>query len=274
MDKTISILGCGWYGLPLAKRLISSQYAVKGSTTNQEKITILKEAGIEPYVVSFESEIANFDPEFFHSKILIISIPPGRNTGNQETYPDKIKSIAEAAGRTDIAHVIFISSTSVYGDNNEQVTESTAPAPQTPSGKAILAAENILLNQTNFKTTIIRFAGLIGPGRDPARFFGGKTDIPNGLAPVNLIHLNDCLELTVAVIEQKAYNIIINAVTPDHPSKQVFYKKSAVRSGLPLPIFTDELTTWKTVATNQIPSALKYDYKISSWIKWLNEDKL
>jgi len=274
MDNTISILGCGWYGLPLAKRLISSQYAIKGSTTNPEKITLLEEAKIDPYLVSFEPHSTNFDQEFFHSKILIICIPPGRNTGNQTDYPDKIKNITTAAARGSIENVIFISSTSVYGDNNQETTESTIPAPQTPSGNAILASENILLNQTNFKTTIIRFAGLIGPGRDPGRFFGGKTNIPNGRAPVNLIHLNDCVELTTAIIEQKAYGLIINAVTPDHPSRQIFYEKAAARSSLLIPTFTDELTTWKQVVTNQIPSALKYNYKISNWIKWLNEDKL
>jgi hypothetical protein len=30
---TISIAGCGWYGLNLAKELLKNDYTVKGSTT-------------------------------------------------------------------------------------------------------------------------------------------------------------------------------------------------------------------------------------------------
>lgn len=32
--KTISILGCGWLGLPLAKKLVENQWIVNGSTTS------------------------------------------------------------------------------------------------------------------------------------------------------------------------------------------------------------------------------------------------
>jgi len=58
---------------------------------------------------------------------------------------------------------------------------------------ALYRSEQLFHENTNFQTTVIRLAGLIGPGRNPARFFAGKTNIPNGNAPVNLIHLDDCI---------------------------------------------------------------------------------
>jgi len=33
----ISILGCGWLGLPLAKAILENEFSVKGSTTSREK---------------------------------------------------------------------------------------------------------------------------------------------------------------------------------------------------------------------------------------------
>lgn len=33
---TVSILGCGWLGLPLAEQLLAEGYSVKGSTTRAE----------------------------------------------------------------------------------------------------------------------------------------------------------------------------------------------------------------------------------------------
>ena len=37
----ISILGCGWLGLPLAKAIVENGFSVKGSTTSSEKIATL-----------------------------------------------------------------------------------------------------------------------------------------------------------------------------------------------------------------------------------------
>lgn len=271
--ETISILGCGWYGFPLAKALKSHDYSIKGSTTSPEKMQALRGADIEPYLVSFEENHLAYDPQFFLSKILVICIPPKKSTGSQSTFPAKIQNIINAATDGSIAHIIFISSTAVYSDSGRIVTEEDKPDPETASGKAMVESEQILLQQS-IKTTIIRFGGLIGPGRDPARFFAGKTNVPNGQAPVNLIHLDDCIGLTLSILKQQAFGHIFNAVCPDHPQKQDFYTRAAQRSELETPSFIDELIKWKTVATNHIPSLLKYNYQITSWPDWLRSQKL
>ena len=52
----ISILGCGWLGFPLAKRFIEEGYSVNGSTTSESKLSVLENAGINPFLVVLESE--------------------------------------------------------------------------------------------------------------------------------------------------------------------------------------------------------------------------
>jgi len=47
----ISILGYGWLGLPLAKVLLENGFSVKGSTTSVEKISVLENSGIQPYLI-------------------------------------------------------------------------------------------------------------------------------------------------------------------------------------------------------------------------------
>ena len=47
----ISILGCGWLGLPLAKALIGNGFSVKGSTTSYEKISGLEQGGITTFLI-------------------------------------------------------------------------------------------------------------------------------------------------------------------------------------------------------------------------------
>ena len=53
MNK-ISILGCGWLGLPLAKSLLSKGHEIKGSTTSESKLEMLKNAGILPFQIQLE----------------------------------------------------------------------------------------------------------------------------------------------------------------------------------------------------------------------------
>jgi len=260
-EKEISILGCGWYGLAMAKKLIENGYTVKGSTTTPEKQIVLKESGIIPYLVNFQQEAESFDPGFFDSPALIICIPPKRSSAEQHTFLSKIKKIAAAASIGKVSQLIFISSTSVYGDLNEEVDENVVPQPDTDSGKAILSAESLLKDTPGFTTTILRFGGLIGPNRDPGRFFAGKSDIPNGKAPVNLIHLADCTGITFSILENQAFGYTYNACSPQHPSRSSFYTDASVKSGLERPHFKDELLNWKLVNSITIPEILNYDFQ-------------
>jgi len=263
LNKEISILGCGWYGFALAQQLVKKGYKVKGSTTTPEKLGYLRQSGINPYLIRFTEEDDCPDPVFFDCSVLIICIPPKRNTTEQHTFSSKIERISAAASQHKVADIIFISSTSVYGDNQGEINELTFPIPETDSGKVILSAELTLQNNSDFRTTIIRFGGLIGPGRDPGRFFAGKTAIPNGKAPVNLIHLSDCIGLTLSIIEQGAFGYTYNACSTDHPSRVDFYTAAAIKSGLDKPEFKEELLNWKRVHSIYIPQKINYDFKTS-----------
>lgn len=74
--EIISILGCGWYGLPLAKALLVAGYVVKGSTTSKHKILQLEEQGIDPYLINLGDHKDGLDIDFFQCDVLIICIPP------------------------------------------------------------------------------------------------------------------------------------------------------------------------------------------------------
>lgn len=263
LNNKISILGCGWYGLELAKELLKNGYIVKGSTTTPDKLESLQQAGILPYLINFTEEENSVDYEFFDCDILIISIPPKRSTAEQHTFLSKIQKVSKAAVKGNVPNVIFISATSVYGDYNQEVNEQTIPNPETESGKAILAAEHTLTANPDFTTTILRFGGLIGPGRDPGRFFAGKTAIPNGKAPVNLIHLSDCIGLTLCLLEKQAFGHIFNACAADHPTRSIFYTAAAASAGLAIPQFQEELLNWKSVHSIYIAEKLNYKFKIT-----------
>ena len=269
----VSILGCGWYGKALAKELLQKSIIVKGSTTSAEKLNMLSEIGIIPYVVQINTDQTNCDADFLKCDVLVISIPPGLKKGEGTAYLPKVKHIIEAVLQSSIRKVIYISSTGVYGDHNKTLNEDDAPGPDNESGKILLEAENLFKSESDFKTTIIRFGGLVGPGRHPGRFFAGKKEVPNGLAPVNIIHLEDCVGIGSAIIEQNAFGYVFNACSPDHPSKEDFYKDAALKGSYEAPQFIHEVKTWKIGESSNLKPILNYTFKIQNW-KDCSFDKL
>lgn len=261
-QKTISILGCGWFGLPLAKHLIGKGYLVKGSTTTTEKIPNLKEAGIIPYLINLEDEITAQSLDFFSSDILLCCIPPKRDPLVLAKYPEKITKMMDAATIGKVKEIIFISSTSVFGDHNQIYTELHSPQPDSISGNILLEAEIYLRENTAIRSTIVRFSGLFGPGRDPGRFFAGKTSIPNGEAGVNLIELTDCIGIVTAILQQEKYGLTYHACSPDHPTRSSFYTIAAKKSGLELPEFKPEKKQWKIIESEIVNKILQYNFQV------------
>ncbi|MFD2582091.1 SDR family oxidoreductase [Pedobacter vanadiisoli] len=259
--KTISILGCGWFGLALAKKLIGLNYVVKGSTTSQDKLAILQAENIQPFLVNFTAEAIEADPAFFETDTLFICIPPKRNSIELIDYPSKISSILTSA-KDKSKHVVLISSTSVYADENKTVNEASNPNPDTDSGRVVLAAEVLFKELFPENCTVIRFAGLIGPDRNPGRFFAGKNNIPNGLAPVNLIHQTDAVGVAVKLLEKQAFGRTYNACSPNHPAKMEFYTNAAKTTGLAEPDFIAEKKDWKIVESLNVPEFLGYEFEV------------
>lgn len=267
---TVSILGCGWLGLPLGKNLRNRRFSVKGSVTTPEKFGLLRTSGIVPYrIVLNDSEVEIDDPTFFETDVLIISIPPRRIDGIEGIFPAQIAQLIPVILKAGIKKVIFISSTSVYPENLQTASEDDTLSPDKASGKALVAAENLLKNLTDFETTIIRFGGLIGADRNPARFLL-KSYRPVANVPVNLIHQDDCIGIISAILEQDLWGETLNACCPEHPLKKDFYGKAAQISGLPLPRISNEPEAYKVIDSSKLQRLLKYEFKYPSPMNYLD----
>lgn len=262
-------MGCGWYGFALAKTLVENGYEVKGSTTTKSKLATLAEVGVKPYLINFDLKSEAYDEDFLDSEILLISIPPKRSLPQPNDYLDKIGRIREAIAQSPVQQVILISSTGVYQDGNFVVDESIAPQPDSPAGKALLGAEELLKNHPQFTTTVLRFGGLFGPNRNLAKHFAGKSDIANGEAPINLIHLDDCLQISLAIIEQKAFGHTYHGVSPFHPTRSAFYTQACAVKGLATPKFLIELLDWKQIDSINLSAKLNYQFKVANWEQWM-----
>jgi len=268
----ISLLGCGWLGFPLALNLISKGFKVKGSTTSQHKLAIFKEAGIDPYLVQFDS-LSN-DPDlrdFLDADILIISVPPGRRSiDGLANYRKMAKTIKDQLAISKVSKLIFISSTSVYPESNSTLTEFSVVDPETESGIVLKGTED-LLSGLDMKVILLRLSGLIGPDRMPGRFFAGKTNVPNGLAPVNMIHLDDVISLINCLIDSETAEGVYIGCSPSHPNKEDFYTLAAKTEQLDPPTFIPEKLSWKLISSERTERELNFAYKYPSLMDWLNQ---
>ncbi len=261
--ETISILGCGWLGLPLAEYLVERRYGVKGSARTKEELAVLESRGIEPSLLVLDPDIRgeNLD-NFFKSDVLIINFPPERRDDIVSYHKLQVSSLIDRIKLSSIKKVVFVSSTSVYPDLNCEVFEEETRPPTKSSGKALLIVEGLLNNSDEFKTTVLRFAGLIGYDRKPGRFLAGKKEVSNGEAPVNLIHRDDCISIIHRIIEKGIWSDTFNACADLHPIRKDYYIKEANKLGLTPPTFTrSEKYTYKIVSGMKLRKRLDYSYK-------------
>lgn len=269
-NKSISILGCGWLGVPLAQHLIQKGFFVKGSVTSEAKFGLLSEAGIDPFrIVVSDTEVIMDDPDFFRADILIISIPPKRIDDIEQVFPSQIRRLIPFILNSGIPKVIFISSTSVYPDNNQIAREEDFLVPDKPSGRALLEAEELLKELSEFKTTIIRFGGLIGVDRNPGRFLL-KSSKPIEDAPVNLIHQDDCIDIISSIIDHDLWNETLNACCPEHPMKKDFYQKAARQAGYSALVVSEQNAPFKIVDSSKLIRLLDYEFIYASPMDYID----
>lgn len=273
--RKISILGCGWLGFPLAKKLIENGFLIKGSTTSEEKLVVLEENKIQPYLIALHEDkiIGNITDFLNESDILIVDIPPKLRGSQSENFVSKIKNLIIAIEKSAIKKVLFVSSTSVYGDIFPivELNEKSIPNPDSEGGKQLIEVEQLLQSNTNFKTTVIRFGGLIGYDRHPIKFIAGRENIENPEAPINFIHQEDCIGIIEKLINKGLrqaqsdnwnWNETFNAVAPNHPTRAIYYHKKALEMNLKVPTFAkDSISKGKIVSSQKLQKILDYSFQ-------------
>lgn len=264
---TISIVGCGWLGLPLGRRLVDRGFVVQGSTTTEEKLETLRKAGVQPHLLRLDPELSSDPGTLLDADVLFVNVPPPRGVDDRMTYHmQQMEALRDA---TQAEWVILASSTGVYPDTPGVVTEAAVPpgGPPTvsgerrPTGNVLESVEGMWMAAEQ-DVTILRFGGLYGPDRHPGRFLAGRTGLSRPGAPVNLIHLDDCIGVVEAVLDRDARNEVFNAVAPQHPTRKEAYTRAARTLGLEPPVFdADDERTGKEISSEKTQTMLGYAYR-------------
>ncbi len=262
-NTSVSILGCGWLGLPLARRLAAENWSVKGSTTHPEKLKVLDQYEIDPYHITCDPRIQGDRLDhFFHSDELFLNIPFKRGLPDPAFYHTQIHSVLQHAKQGAVKRVFFAGSTSVYPSQIGIAREDMVIDPDTERAKVLGQIEEDLISDKDVSAVILRFSGLYGGSRELGKFMqAGRSDQRRGRSPVNLVHLDDCVEIVSRLLASDIANEIFNICADEHPSREELYQAKARQLGLPVPQFNDAAEPDQKIVCNQkIKERLDYTF--------------
>jgi nucleoside-diphosphate-sugar epimerase len=260
MNSSITIFGCGWLGKDLGIFLKNKGYTVTGSTTKQENLKELIEAGIDAFI--YHSEIKNI-PEKYISDNIVIAFPPGKN-GDYSNYENQLVGLLNLIGN-EPKRIILISSTSAYPKSSGNWSEKSEYQPDTEQAKYILNGEDAMLKSSIAFKIVLRFAGLIDKNRNPANWIkDGKSTLP-GDEPVNLIHKTDCIQIIEKLLTTNFQKEIFNACADEHPTRGDFYKAITLNSNIE---FGQDSGIKRIINNTKLKEAINYEYTFKNPISF------
>jgi nucleoside-diphosphate-sugar epimerase len=264
--KKVAIVGLGWLGMPLAMSLSARGWQVTGSKTTLDGVDAARMSGIDSYQLQLTPELVCDSDDLdalLDVDALVITLPARRTGEGDDFYLQAVQEIVDSALAHNIPRIIFTSSTSVYGEAEGSVKETSPLEPVTASGRVLKELETWLHDLPGTSVDILRLAGLVGPERHPGRFLAGKTDVANGAHGVNLVHLEDVISAITLLLQAPKGGHIYNLCAPAHPTRAEFYSLMARQMNLDAPVFRTETQNGhgKLVDGNRICNELGFEYQ-------------
>ncbi|MDP2479565.1 MAG: NAD-dependent epimerase/dehydratase family protein [Candidatus Palauibacterales bacterium] len=237
------IVGCGYTGLRLGRRLGSEGHRVMGTTRSPDRVPELRGAGIEARLLDLGQPGATRVLGRESPDVVFYLAPPiGEDPGAE------IEALLRVLGRAPLEAFVYASSTSVYGDRGGEIVDaSTLPRPDSPAGRARLATERRVLQAGwtfDARPRIARIGGIYGPGRILREAIReGRYRAVDGVeAWSNRIHVDDLVEGLVAIWRRGENGRIYDLVDDEPHLSDAFARLVAERCGLELRTLTLEET--------------------------------
>lgn len=254
----VSIVGCGWLGLPLAKFLVERDFEIKGSTTSPEKMEQLTRLGVKPFLVNLFEDL-RADKDIFDTDILVVTLPPSQKRQNEQEYLESLDFLVSKTTRE--TKLLYTSSTSIYKSLNTELGEDAIKGIEDCDYPLLHKAEKIFMDSGR-PATVVRFGGLTGYDRILIKYFSGKKDLTFGNEPVNLIHRDDAVQIIFEIVRQQKWGTVFNACAPSHPLKKEFYTFLAETYNYQKPHFTEpmESRASKIINPDKLIRELSYQF--------------
>lgn len=188
------VFGCGYLGERVARLWSFAGDQVYAVTRSGERQQTLLEEGFSPLVADVTNPETLADLPSVDTVLIAVGMDRSRYSDIRKVYVEGLQNVLDALADS-VQHLIYVSSTGVYGDfDGEWVDERSPTDPQREGGKACLEAEQLLKDSRwGARSTILRFAGIYGPDRVPTKqqVADKQWDKLSPAGYLNLIHVDD-----------------------------------------------------------------------------------
>jgi len=151
-----TIIGCGYVGIRLGRRLLEQNTPVTATRRSDEGCAEISKALAEARVEQFDLA-APTDLGIDASSVVVVSSPPGPGSPADEE--------AFAASLPDSARLVYISTTGVYAaGEGREVSDMHPVAPASARGQARLQVEKAI-GAAHANSVFLRVPGIYGPRR-------------------------------------------------------------------------------------------------------------
>lgn len=216
----VVVVGCGYVGTELGRRLARNGHDVTGVRRSDDGLAAVADAGLEPVRADVtEPETLERLPDA--DAVVFAASSGGRDAAAaRRVYVDGLRAtIAEYGGRESPPdRLVYTSSTGVYGDHGGAWVDETTPLePETDRTRALVEAERIAREEAadrGVDGTVARFAGLYGPGRYRLeRYLEG----PVAAGYLNMVHRDDAAGAVAFLLERDLARDDVVLVVDDEP---------------------------------------------------------
>jgi nucleoside-diphosphate-sugar epimerase len=223
----VLIVGCGYVGLELGRRLAGAGAEVLGLRRSSDADAEMRAAGIRPV----RGDVARADdlealPGRFDHVVDVVSSSGGGADAYRSAYLEGARNLVAWAARHRPTSLVYTGSTSVYGQTDgAEVDEASETNPSTETGRILLETEAVFLRaarERGVPAVVLRVAGIYGPGRGHllAQFLAGEARRePEPGRWVNMIHRDDVASAILAAMLRGRPGEVYNAVD-DVPVRQ------------------------------------------------------
>ena len=273
----VLIVGCGYVGIPLGAELVRQGHEVFGLRRGMGAAAEFKWAGIKPLTgdITKAEQLARL-PEEYDWVVNCVSASGGGAEEYREVYLRGTRNLIGWLGAAPPKKFVYISSTSVYGQNDGSlVKENSLTEPVSETGKILVETERVLLEaarRSSFPAVILRLAGIYGPGRGYwfRQYLKNEASLEGaGGRILNMIHRDDVVGVIVAALEKGRSGEVYNAVDDEPVSQLGFFQwlSGRLRKELPPAVPEDSEAlrkrgiTNKRVANCRLKADLGYEFK-------------
>lgn len=198
--QRVLVAGCGDVGTRVARLMHDSGAKVWGLRRS--------DAALPDGITSLQADLADADslrhlPECIDQLVYLPSPDTRDRATYRQVFVQGLHNLLHALDKRRLQRIVFVSSSAVYGDHGGAwVDEATPAAPLGFNGEVLREAEQWLA-ECDQPATVLRLAGLYGPGRTGLfdRLRSGRTRVRR--APPfwsNRIHVEDAAATIVHIL--------------------------------------------------------------------------